>query len=88
MGRREALRAVHFPKDGEELKRARYRLAFSELYLIQCVAYTLYDSAHGRVQCLAISTAGQHTNSFHSTTPPLSFSISLHTHSPIFMLQA
>ena len=36
MGRREALRAVHFPKDGEELKRARYRLAFSELYLIQC----------------------------------------------------
>ena len=36
MGRREALHAVHFPKDGAELKRARYRLAFSELYLIQC----------------------------------------------------
>ena len=36
MGRREALRAVHFPQDGEKLKRARYRLAFSELYLIQC----------------------------------------------------
>ena len=32
---------------------------------IQCVAYTLYDSAHGRVQCLAISTAGQHSDSFH-----------------------
>ena len=31
MGRREALHAVHFPKDSEELKRARYRLAFSEL---------------------------------------------------------
>ena len=36
-----------------------------KLYLIQCVAYTLYDSAHGRVQCLAISTAGQHSDSFH-----------------------
>ncbi|MCI6610945.1 ATP-dependent DNA helicase RecG [Mitsuokella jalaludinii] len=36
MGRREALHAAHFPKDGAELKRARYRLAFSELYLIQC----------------------------------------------------
>lgn len=36
MGRGEALYAVHFPKDGAELKRARYRLAFSELYLIQC----------------------------------------------------
>ena len=36
MGRREALYAAHFPKDGAELKRARYRLAFSELYLIQC----------------------------------------------------
>lgn len=36
MGRGEALHAVHFPKDGAELKRGRYRLAFSELYLIQC----------------------------------------------------
>lgn len=36
MGRREALYAAHFPKNGAELKRARYRLAFSELYLIQC----------------------------------------------------
>ena len=35
-GRREALQAVHFPENGEQLKKARYRLAFSELYLIQC----------------------------------------------------
>ncbi|WP_432647062.1 ATP-dependent DNA helicase RecG [Mitsuokella sp.] len=34
--RREALQAVHFPENGDELKKARYRLAFSELYLIQC----------------------------------------------------
>ena len=36
MSRREALQAIHFPSDGDTLKRARYRLAFSELYLIQC----------------------------------------------------
>lgn len=36
MGRAAALRAIHFPPDGETLKKARYRLAFSELYLIQC----------------------------------------------------
>ncbi len=36
LGRREALRTVHFPENGEILKKARYRLAFSELYLIQC----------------------------------------------------
>ena len=35
LGRREALQAVHFPQNGGELKKARYRLAFSELYLIQ-----------------------------------------------------
>ena len=36
MGRAAALRAIHFPPNGETLKKARYRLAFSELYLIQC----------------------------------------------------
>ncbi len=36
MGRAAALRVIHFPPDGETLKKARYRLAFSELYLIQC----------------------------------------------------
>lgn len=36
MGRAAALRAIHFPPDGETLKKARYSLAFSELYLIQC----------------------------------------------------
>lgn len=36
MGRAAALRAIHFPPDGETLKKARYRLAFSEIYLIQC----------------------------------------------------
>ncbi len=34
--RREALAAIHFPENLSELKDARNRLAFEELYLIQC----------------------------------------------------
>lgn len=36
MDRADAIRAIHFPERAEQLKKARYRLAFEELYLIQC----------------------------------------------------
>lgn len=36
MPRGEALRAIHYPRSLEEAKMARDRLAFEELYLIQC----------------------------------------------------
>ena len=36
MPRLQAFRKIHFPADFEELKAARGRLAFEELYLIQC----------------------------------------------------
>lgn len=36
IGRAEAFRRIHFPKRAEELNAARRRLAFEELYLIQC----------------------------------------------------
>ena len=36
IGRRVAFRRIHFPKQEEELRAARRRLAFEELYLIQC----------------------------------------------------
>ena len=36
VGRADAFRRIHFPKRAEELSDARRRLAFEELYLIQC----------------------------------------------------
>ena len=36
IGRRRAFRYIHFPKVEDELRTARQRLAFEELYLIQC----------------------------------------------------
>lgn len=36
IGRADAFRRIHFPKREEELRAARRRLAFEELYLIQC----------------------------------------------------
>ena len=36
IGRADAFRHIHFPKREEELRAARRRLAFEELYLIQC----------------------------------------------------
>ncbi|MDD6134305.1 MAG: ATP-dependent DNA helicase RecG [Selenomonadaceae bacterium] len=36
LARRDAFYKIHFPKDFAELKAARNRLAFEELYLIQC----------------------------------------------------
>ena len=36
IGRTAAFHRIHFPKQGEELLAARRRLAFEELYLIQC----------------------------------------------------
>lgn len=37
----EALRAIHFPKNGDELQRARDRLIFDELFILQLSLLTL-----------------------------------------------
>jgi ATP-dependent DNA helicase RecG len=36
LSRTEALKNIHFPKNADLLKQARYRLVFEELYLLQC----------------------------------------------------
>ena len=41
MRRRRAMSAIHFPDDYDELRQARERLAFEELYIIQCGLFLL-----------------------------------------------
>ena len=45
MPRRAAFENIHFPKDKDMLKQARRRLAFEELYLIQCGLLLLKKTA-------------------------------------------
>ncbi|MCI6233340.1 MAG: ATP-dependent DNA helicase RecG [Selenomonas sp.] len=54
-----AFHAIHFPKDADELREARRRLAFEELYLIQCGLLLLKKQAREKqkgVRHLACST--------------------------------
>jgi ATP-dependent DNA helicase RecG len=39
MGLSEALRAVHFPDNKEDIERGRHRIAFDEVFLLQLTAY-------------------------------------------------
>lgn len=39
MGLSDALRAVHFPENKEDIERGRYRIAFDEVFLLQLTAY-------------------------------------------------
>ena len=41
MRRRRAMSAIHFPDDYDELRQAREKLAFEELYIIQCGLFLL-----------------------------------------------
>lgn len=46
MPRSEAIAQIHFPENAEKLANARYRLAFEELYLIQCGLLILKKNIH------------------------------------------
>ena len=46
IGRSAAFSRIHFPKDTEELAAARRRLAFEELYLIQCGLFLIRKHTH------------------------------------------
>ena len=47
MGRDEALRAIHYPRDARQLERARVRLKFEELFFVQ-LNILRYASEHRR----------------------------------------
>ncbi|EKU71996.1 ATP-dependent DNA helicase RecG [Selenomonas sp. F0473] len=60
IGRADAFRQIHFPKRAEELSAARRRLAFEELYLIQCGLLAIKKRSAEEQQGIAHRPNGAH----------------------------
>ena len=70
MGRDEALRAIHHPRDARQLERARARLKFEELFFVQ-LNIVRYASDHRRkYRGYVFSRVGKLFNDFYSHNLP------------------
>lgn len=70
MGRDEALRTVHYPKNAKDLERARVRLKFEELFFVQ-LNIVRYASDHRRkYRGYAFSRVGDIFNTFYTDHLP------------------
>ena len=59
MGRREALAAIHFPKNWDEQKAARRRLAFEELFFMQAGIFLLRQKRQAGMRGIKCAPSGQ-----------------------------
>lgn len=64
LSRFDALKAIHFPTNAEELKAARNRLKFEELFLLQLRLIQLKKRRKGAVKGYAFTTIGDYFNTF------------------------
>ena len=75
IGRRAAFRRIHFPKQEEELRAARRRLAFEELYLSQCgllaLVKTVENGCQGALMAPTEILAHQHYDTLRELLAPL-----------------
>ncbi|MFA5855233.1 MAG: ATP-dependent DNA helicase RecG [Candidatus Gracilibacteria bacterium] len=69
MGLSEAISAVHFPRSEEELKRARERLAFDELFLLQLMALRRRREWRRGAETLCTRAAAVNLDPFFSALP-------------------
>lgn len=70
MGREAALINVHFPKDADTLKRARFRLKFDELFFLQLKLLKLKLINQNKFKGAVFAEVGQLLNRFYSECLP------------------
>ncbi|HPS11844.1 MAG TPA: ATP-dependent DNA helicase RecG [Prolixibacteraceae bacterium] len=66
----EALYAIHFPKDNEQLRKAQYRLKFEELFYIQLKILSLKSIRERKFKGHVFSIIGHYFNTFYSECLP------------------
>ena len=70
MSKSEAMINIHFPKNGELLSRAQYRLKFEELFYIQLQLIARNMSNKKKIKGLPFGEVGQHFNNFYNEHLP------------------
>ena len=70
MGRDEALRTVHYPKNAKDLERARVRLKFEELFYIQLNILRYASDQRRKYRGYVFSQVGEVFNSFYRNNLP------------------
>ena len=70
MPRREALQAIHFPKDAEQLARARYRMKFEEFFFMQLALLRRKIARQGKLTGYVFDRVGEHFNTFYDRYLP------------------
>lgn len=66
MGRDEALRTIHYPKDARELERARARLKFEELFYVQLGIVRYASDQRRKYRGYVFPRVGECFNTFYS----------------------
>ena len=66
----EALHAIHFPKDPEELRRAQYRLKFEELFYVQLSIMRYCKDRRRKYRGLCFTKVGELFNEFYTKKLP------------------
>ncbi|HOP58165.1 MAG TPA: ATP-dependent DNA helicase RecG [Bacteroidales bacterium] len=72
MGLQQALLKIHFPSDGSELEKARYRLKFEELFYIQLNLIRYKNNRSRKLKGFLFSNVGENFNNFYYNNLPFS----------------
>ena len=67
---KEALYAIHFPKDPEQLRKAQYRLKFEELFYVQLSILRYSKDRRRKCRGLCFTKVGELFNEFYTTKLP------------------